>query len=91
MKTVPPELSAYLSQIGRKGGQRSRRRLTPEDARKMVRVREARKLYLKYRSRCFWNAPGDFKPSLADVDWVVEGLRKHGGREGWEDASRLCR
>ena len=90
MDGVPQELSAYLSRIGRKGGQRSRRTLTPDEARRMVRVREARKLYAKYHTRCFWNAPGDFKPGLAEIDWVAERLRKHGGREGWEAASRLC-
>ncbi|MGE9289514.1 MAG: hypothetical protein ACQKBT_00905 [Puniceicoccales bacterium] len=90
MSSVSKELTAYLSEIGRKGGKRSRRRLDPEDARKMVRVREARKLFTKYRSTCFWSSPRDFKPGLADLDWVAERLRKYGGREGWKDASRLC-
>lgn len=91
MSAVSKELTAYLSEIGRKGGQRSRRTLTPDEARRMVRVREARKLYAKYHARCFWNAPPDWKPGASDIDWVVEGLRKYGGREGWEAASRLCR
>jgi len=36
-------VTEYLSKIGRKGGQKSRRTLTPEQAREMVRAREAKK------------------------------------------------
>ena len=28
---------------------------------------------------------------LEDVAWVAEQLRRHGGREAWEVAGRLCR
>jgi hypothetical protein len=27
----------------------------------------------------------------ADISWVKEQLRRHGGRPGWERAERLCR
>lgn len=84
------ELSRYMRQIGQKGGLKSRRRLDPEMARTMVRVREARKLYSKYHSRCFWSAPPDFKPGAADLDWVAAKLRQHGGRDGWKAAEKLC-
>jgi len=33
-------IQKYLSEIGRKGGQKSRRTLTPEQARAMVETRE---------------------------------------------------
>ena len=36
-------VTEYLSKIGRKGGQKSKRMLTPEQAREMVRAREAKK------------------------------------------------
>jgi len=36
-------VTAYLSEIGRKGGHKSRRTLTPEQAREMVRARESKK------------------------------------------------
>jgi general stress protein YciG len=36
-------IKKYLAEIGRKGGQKSRRALTPEQARKMVEAREAKK------------------------------------------------
>jgi len=84
-------LKSYLSEIGRRGGQRGRRVLSSEDARRMVRVREARKLYRVFHDRCFWNAPKELHIGLEDVDWVAHKLREHGGRAGWEASARLCR
>jgi len=37
----------YLSELGRKGGKVSKRILTPEQAREMVRIREAKKKLVK--------------------------------------------
>ena len=37
------EIKKYLSEIGRKGGKKSKRKLTPEQAREMVRIREEKK------------------------------------------------
>lgn len=37
-------ITAYLSSIGRKGGQKSRRTLTKEQARAMVRARTAKRV-----------------------------------------------
>lgn len=34
---------AYLAEIGRKGGKKSRRKLTPEQARAMVKAREKKR------------------------------------------------
>lgn len=85
------EVREYLRHIGREGGRRSRRRLSPEQARAMVRVREARRAFREFRSRCFWSAPAGFEVGTGDVEWVVERLRKNGGRAGWEAARKLCR
>jgi hypothetical protein len=57
------EVRKYLSQIGRRGGKKSRRVLDPETARKMVRAREARRA-LRQR---FAHYPGG--------DLVEQGLR----------------
>lgn len=84
------QLKSYLSEIGRKGGQRSRRALSSADARQMVRVREARRLYRVFYDQCFWNAPRDFRIGNEDIDWVARKLRENGGRAGWEAASKLC-
>ncbi len=37
------QIQKYLSEIGRKGGQKSRRTLTPEQARAMVVAREKKR------------------------------------------------
>lgn len=90
MKT-PSTISAYFARIGRKGGQRSRRTLSAEEARNMVRVRQARRLFRKYHAQCFWFMRDDMILSLADVPEIVRGLRQNGGREGFLLAARLCR
>ena len=85
------QLKSYFSEIGRKGGRRSRRVLTSDEARQMVRVREARRLYRVFHDQCFWNAPRDLRIGREDIEWVARKLRENGGRTGWEAASKLCR
>jgi hypothetical protein len=85
------EIKAYLAEIGRKGGKKSRRRLDPATARDMVRVREARRAFRRYRVRCFWSSSADLEIRLQDVPWVAEQLMKHGDREAWRVGARLCR
>lgn len=82
---------AYLAAIGRRGGKRSRRALDPETARAMVRVREARRAYRKFHTDCFWSYDPEYVVKTSDLPWVVEQLRKHGGRDAWEVAVKLCR
>jgi hypothetical protein len=84
-------ISGYLREIGRRGGLRSRRRLDPETARDMVRVREARRAFRRFRPTCFWSYRPDLDIGLDQVGWVAEQLRKHGNREAWQIAARLCR
>ena len=81
----------YLQQIGRRGGLKSRRTLDPEAARDMVRVREARRAFRRFRATCFWSYRPDLVIGIADVPWVADQLRKHGNREAWRVAARLCR
>jgi len=85
------EVRKYLSSIGQKGGRRSRRTLTTEEAKEMVRVREARRAFKKFYAHCFWSFKRDMIVGLQDIPWLVEQLRKHGNREAWEVADRLCR
>ena len=84
-------VKAYLAEIGRRGGRKSRRVLDPETARAMVRVRQARRLYRTFHAECFWSFDPDYRVGMSDVAWVAEQLRKHGGREAWEAARKLCR
>ena len=81
---------AYLSEIGRRGGQKSRRALDSSSARDMVRVRQARRAYRKFYAECFWSFDPGYTVGQKDLAWVAEQLKKHGGREAWQVASKLC-
>ncbi len=90
MNTPPTNVSAWLAEIGRKGGRKSRRHLSSEDALDMVRVREARRAFRDFHAQCFWYMPSDMKITLEDVPEVARGLRQHGGRRGFLLAAKLC-
>lgn len=81
----------YLSAIGRKGGLVSKRALDPEEARAMVKIREARKAYRKFHAQCFWSYQPDLRISAQDIPWVADQLMKQGGREAWQTGAKLCR
>jgi hypothetical protein len=81
----------YLATIGRRGGLKSRRTLDPATARGMVAVREARRAFRIFHASCFWSYRKDLKITHADVPWIAEQLMKHGDREAWRVAARLCR
>ena len=85
------DIRQYLSVIGARGGRRSRRHLAPETARAMVRVREARRAFRRFRSTCFWSCRPDLPIGLDDVPWVAEQLMKHGNRDAWRTGTKLCR
>lgn len=83
-------IKAYLAEIGRRGGRKSRRVLAPETARGMVRLRDARRAFRRFHAECFWSCDPDYRIRPVDVAWVASQLRKHGGRDAWEIASKLC-
>ncbi len=85
------DIKRYLAEIGARGGRKSRRTLSPEDARAMVKVREARRAFRRFRTRCFWSYRPDLHIGPAEVPWVAEQLMKHGDREAWRIGARLCR
>ena len=85
------EIRDYLAEIGRRGGRKSRRHLDPATAWDMVRVREARRAFRRYRVQCFWSSPADLEIRLEDVPWVAEQLMKHGDNRAWRIGVRLCR
>ena len=88
---VETSVSEYLAVIGREGGKKIRRRLSSDQARDMVRVRELRRAFREYYARCFWYMRPDAHLTLDDLPEVVRGLRKNGGREGIHRAAKLCR
>jgi len=57
----------------------------------MVKVREARRAFRRYRTLCFWSYRPDLLIEAADVPWVAEQLMKCGNREAWRVGVRLCR
>ena len=87
----PAVVRAYLSKIGKRGGRRSRRTLSSEDARQMVKVREARRAFKRFRTRCFWSYDPDSRITKSDISWVAEQLMKNGNAEAWRIAEYLCR
>ncbi len=85
------QIQKYLAEIGARGGRVSRRRLDPQTARDMVRVREARRAFARFRVACFWSYRPDLAITAADIGWVAEQLMKSGNREAWLAGARLCR
>jgi hypothetical protein len=84
-------IKAYLSAIGRRGGVVSRRRLSAQEARTMVKIREARRAYAKFHAQCFWSYAPDLIITSAEISWVASQLMKHGSREAWFAGAKLCR
>ena len=82
-------IKEYLQEIGRRGGQKSRRSLSPSQARDMVLVREARRAFKRFKTLCFWSFDPRLKVSRNDIPWMIEQLRKNGGRDAWEVAAKL--
>jgi hypothetical protein len=85
------QIERYLATIGARGGRRSRRTLDADTARTMVRVREARRAFRRFRASCFWSYRPDLLITADDIPWVAEQLMKHGNREAWRIGARLCR
>jgi hypothetical protein len=85
------QLSRYFSELGRRGGRLSRRRLSREQAQQMVVVREARRAFRDFHARCFWSSDASLRITQRDVPWVADRLMRFGGRAGWERGAKLCR
>jgi hypothetical protein len=96
MKQTPPAVRAYLAEIGRRGGTKSRRHLSSEHARDMVRVREVRrifhlhKLIEDYRDQCLWFLRPDYLPKTTkEVLDVLDWIERYGDRAGFERAGEI--
>jgi hypothetical protein len=57
----------------------------------MVRLREAKRAFVRFHARCFWSSPADYVVTANDISWVARQLMTYGGREGWQIGARLCR
>ena len=88
---IPSAVRSYFAEIGSKGGRRSRRTLTSEQSRAMLKVREARRAFKHFRALCFWSYDPDLKITVDDIEWIARTLKKNGNRRAWEVADYLCR
>jgi hypothetical protein len=89
-KKPPLKIRNYLSQIGRRGGLKSRRHLDSSQASLMVKVREARRAFRTHYARCFWSYDPELKIKIEDISWVAEQLMKNGNRALWLIGRKLC-
>jgi hypothetical protein len=61
------------------------------DAEQAAKLRLAQEAYRQFRGRCFWYLRDDLQIGVQDLDWLTQGLRCYGGREGFLLADKLCR
>jgi hypothetical protein len=90
MKESENSVRDYLAAIGRRGGRKSRRSLTAEQAREMVQIREAKRAFRRFHAQCFWYMAPDIDLTSADLPEIARGLRTYGGREGYRLAAKIC-
>jgi hypothetical protein len=83
------ETRAYFAEIGRRGGLRSRRALSQEQARQMVAVGLARSAYRMFHAQCFWSYLPDLPITSQNTSWVAEQLRRNGNRAASRPADRI--
>lgn len=85
------EIRQYLSTIGRIGGRKSRRKLDSKQAHDMLRIREAKRAFKRFKVSCFWSFDPNYCIGAKDVSWVADQLKRNGNREAWRLAAKLCR
>lgn len=88
---VQEEVKAYLREIGAKGGRKSRRKLDPAQARRMVAVREARRAFREHYPAIFWSAPENMQVNESQVPYIIDQLKREGNRDAYLQAGRIQR
>jgi hypothetical protein len=86
---ISDEVKTYLRGIGAKGGRKSRRRLDPVQARRMVAVREARRAFRDYKTQCFWSFDPAWNIQNEHVPLVIRTLRNEGNAQAFTRAKRI--
>ena len=51
----------------------------------------AQQAFKKYKAACFWSLRDDLVVTEQNLYLIVEGLRRHGDREAFRIADKLCR
>jgi len=55
------------------------------------RLRIAQEAYRQYSTQCFWFMDEDMIVTEENLPLVIEGLKLHGGHQGWKIGQALCR
>jgi len=55
------------------------------------RLRYAQEAYEEYHCQCFWSMREDLIVTEENLPLIIEGLKLHGGHQGWKLAHALCR
>ena len=50
----------------------------------------AQEIFKRFYAQCFWHYDANLKISEENLHLVIDGLKKHGGREGLLLAEELC-
>lgn len=88
---VSTDIRAYLATIGRKGGRKSRRTLSSDQAREMVAARLARRAFRDFHAQCFWSFDRALEIDQRNAGWVADRLRRNGNRAAWKRAAQIQR
>lgn len=55
-----------------------------------TRMERAQSLFEQYHAQCFWHMRPDLVVTETDFPAIIQGLRTHGGRDGFLAAEELC-
>ena len=61
-----------------------------QKARSERKLGRAQELYRQYYAQCFWHYDPQLEIAPENLDLVINGLRKYGGRSGLRLAEELC-
>ncbi len=86
-----PERLEEFKTLCEKSGCRSGRAGEGNIEREAWRVGRAQEIFRRFYAQCFWHYDKDLQIGSHNIQLVLDGLRKYGGREGMLLAEELCR
>lgn len=92
---LAPEILDWFRRDSPSGYQSRIHRVLADHVRTQQRIAErkagrAQELFRVYYARCFWHFDRSLVITPENMQLVIEGLRKYGGREGLSLAEELC-
>ena len=61
-----------------------------QNAQQLRTVGRAQEIFKHFYAQCFWHYDPDLQINQNNIELVIGGLRKYGGREGFLLAEELC-